>query len=120
MFEISVTRVFCASHQVRLGNGTLEPLHGHNWTCVVTVGAAELDADGFVIDFHDLEKQLDAIVGPLNTSHLNDTPLFAGRNPSAEIVCQTIGQALKIVPPAKLLSVSVTEAPGCLATWRPE
>lgn len=119
MFEISVTRTFCASHQVRYANGTLEPLHGHNWTVTVSAGAAALDADGFVIDFHQLELQLDAILSPLNNSHLNDAPLLAGRNPSAEIVCQAIGEALRIAPPARLLAVAITEAPGCVATYRP-
>lgn len=120
MFEISVTRTFCASHQVRFGNGVLEPLHGHNWTVTVSVGAAKLDADGFVIDFHQLEQQLDAILKPLNNTHLNDARLLAGRNPSAEIICQAIGEALRIQPPAWLISVSITEAPGCVATYRPE
>ncbi|HEX8325405.1 MAG TPA: 6-carboxytetrahydropterin synthase, partial [Tepidisphaeraceae bacterium] len=119
MFEISVTRTFCASHQVRFRNGTLEPMHGHNWTVTVTVWATHLDADGFVIDFHRLEKRLDAIVTPLNNAHLNDAKLLRGANPSAEIVCRAIGQALVIDPPAALLSVSITEAPGCVATYRP-
>ena len=119
MFEISVTRTFCASHQVRFAGGTLEPLHGHNWVVTVTAGAERLDADGFVIDFHQLERGLDAILSPLNNRHLNDAPLLAGRNPSAEIVCQAIGEALTIAPPARLLGVSITEAPGCVATYRP-
>ncbi|MDB5325141.1 MAG: 6-pyruvoyl tetrahydropterin synthase family protein [Phycisphaerales bacterium] len=119
MFEISVTRTFCASHQVRFADGTLEPMHGHNWTVTVSAGAEELDADGFVIDFHQLELRLDAILKPLNNAHLNDAKLLAGRNPSAEIVCQAIGQAIQIDPPARLLFVSITEAPGCVATYRP-
>ena len=119
-FEIAVTRTFCASHQVRFADGTLEPLHGHNWTVTVTAGAEHLDADGFVIDFHVLEKRLDALLSPLSNAHLNDAALLAGANPSAELVCQSIANALVVAPPARLVSVSVTEAPGCVATYRPE
>ena len=120
MFEISVTRTFCASHQVRFANGVLEPMHGHNWTVTVSAGALQLNADGFVIDFHDLEQQLDAVLRPLNNAHLNDARLLDGANQSAEVVCQKIGQALRIRPPAWLISVAITEAPGCVATYRPE
>ena len=118
-FEIRITREFCASHQIRMHDGTFEPLHGHNWRVTVTVGANELDAAGFVVDFHDLEQRLDAILKPLNNAHLNDAPLFATLNPSAENVCVAIAGALKIAPPAKLLAVECTEAPGCVAVYRP-
>ena len=35
-FEITTTRHFSASHQLVLYDGTLEPLHGHNWQVRVT------------------------------------------------------------------------------------
>ncbi|HEY0007429.1 MAG TPA: 6-carboxytetrahydropterin synthase [Tepidisphaeraceae bacterium] len=119
-FEVRITRTFSASHQVRMHDGQLEPLHGHNWQVTVTAGAPGLDAAGFVVDFHDLEKQLDALIGPMNNSHLNDAPGMGGLNPSAENVCFAIARSLKIPSPARLLSVEVTEAPGCSAVYRPE
>ena len=40
-FEITTTRTFAAAHQLRLYDGSLEPLHGHNWRVQVTVCAAD-------------------------------------------------------------------------------
>ena len=85
----------------------------------VTVGANELDSAGFVVDFHDLEKQLDAVLSKMNNAHLNTLPAFATRSPSAENVALTIAESLMIHLPAKLISVEVTEAPGCSALFRP-
>lgn len=99
-------------------DGQLEPLHGHNWRVTVTVGRDQLDEVGFVVDFHDLERQLDAVIGRLNNTHLNDAPEMSRLNPSAENVCVAIAGHLKIAPPARLVSVEVTEAPGCVAMYR--
>src|SRR4051812_27370017 len=35
-FEITTTRTFSAAHQLRLPDGSIEPLHGHNWRVKVT------------------------------------------------------------------------------------
>src|SRR5687768_2542545 len=99
-FEVRVQRVFCAGHQVRMHDGSLEPVHGHNWNVTVTVGADKLDAAGFVVDFHDLERQLDGVIGGFNNRHLNDLPTFSRLNPSTENVALAVAQALKLAPPA--------------------
>ena len=62
-FQITVTRRFSAAHQLRLYDGSLEPLHGHNWVVRVAVESRKLDAIGVVMDFHELERLLDAILG---------------------------------------------------------
>jgi len=118
-FEARIARSFCASHQVTLYDGQLEPLHGHNWDVTVTVSRPELDDAGFVVDFHQLQRQLDTIIASLNNRHLNDTDLLSRLNPSAENVAYAIGQALNLPDPVRLVSVSVTEAPRCEAIYRP-
>lgn len=80
-FDITITRDFSASHQLRLYDGSLEPLHGHNWHVIVTVSAAKLDQIGVVMDFHELQRLLDEITGPMHNRHLNDLPAFDSRNP---------------------------------------
>ena len=117
-FDVRIRREFCASHQVVIA-GQLEAFHGHNWQVTVTVTAEELDESGFVVDFHALERSLDALLAGLDNTHLNDAPAMKGLNPSAENVCLAIARQLAVPAPARLVSVEVTEAPGCSAVYRP-
>ncbi len=119
LFEVTTTRFFSASHQLRLYDGSLEPLHGHNWQVRVTVAAPKLDAIGVVIDFHELERLVDALIGPMHNHHLNDVPSLAGANPSAENVALHIGQGLKLPGSVRLISVEVWETAGNSAIYRP-
>ena len=119
-FEITVTRAFSASHQLRLYDGSLEPLHGHNWNVIVTVGAQQLDQIGVVMDFHELQRLLEQIVAPMHNRHLNDLPAFGGsaaRNPSAENVALHIAENLRLPNHVQLLSVEVWETESCRARW---
>src|ERR1017187_9569775 len=75
--SIRSVRTFAAAHQLRLYDGSLEPLHGHNWRAEVTVVAVNLDSIGVVMDFHELERSMDGIVGPLHNRHLNELAMFA-------------------------------------------
>src|SRR5437763_781767 len=95
-FSITTIREFAAAHQLRLYDGSMEPLHGHNWRVEVTIGAEKLDAIGVVMDFHELERLVDAIIGDYHNRHLNEVAAFASRNPSAENVAFTIGTTLKV------------------------
>lgn len=122
MFAIDVSGEFCASHQLRLPMGGLEPLHGHNWRVRVRVGAPQLDGLETVMDFHVLEAALATIIGSFNNRHLNDIPPFdAAYNPSAERVAQRIAELLAphIAPTARLIHVKISEAVGCRALFLP-
>lgn len=118
-FQITTTRSFSAAHQLRLYDGSLEPLHGHNWQVRVTAGAAVLDPIGVVMDFHELERLLDQVILPLHNTHLNQTPAFASVNPSAENVAAYIGALMKLPPEVRLLSVEVWETPENSAVYHP-
>ena len=110
-YEISVKAVFSASHQLKLYDGSLEMLHGHNWTVVVTVAATTLDALGVVMDFHLLERRLGQVINVFHDRHLNDVPPFAQVNPSAENVAQYIVTKLELPGHVWLHSVEVWETP---------
>lgn len=119
-FEISTTREFAAAHAIYLYDGSLEPLHGHNWRVRVTVAAPALDAIGVVMDFHELERLVDAIIGPLHNRNLNDCPPFnAGLNPSAENVAFHVGRSLTLPAAARLVRVEVWETSTNRATYFP-
>jgi 6-pyruvoyltetrahydropterin/6-carboxytetrahydropterin synthase len=117
-FEITIVRDFSADHQLRLLDGTLEPSHGHNWRARVTVTADNLDAIGTVMDFHELQRLVDVVLEPMRNRNLNDIPAFAKTNPSAENVALYIAQSLKLSNNISLVSVQITEAPGCTAIYR--
>jgi 6-pyruvoyltetrahydropterin/6-carboxytetrahydropterin synthase len=120
MYELNVVREFCAAHALVIG-GVRERTHGHNWRVTATVGGPELDDDGLLCDFHELERRLDEIIGPWDGGDLNEQPPFDRVNPSAELVARTIGERLAAALPhgVAVVSVEVTEAPGCSAVFRP-
>jgi len=118
-FEITTTRSFSAAHQLRLYDGALEPVHGHNWRVKATIAAAGLDSIGVVMDFHELERLLDQIIQPLHNRHLNQTAAFAELNPSAENVALHIGRSLVLPQNVRLLAVEVWETDQNSAVWRP-
>jgi len=114
-FLIRCTRRFSAGHQLVLYDGSLEPIHGHNWRVTVTVAADQLDSIGVVMDFHELERLLDAIIQPMHNRHLNELPAFASSNPSAENVAVHVQRFLKLPKGISLRSVEVWETDDCSA-----
>ena len=123
MYEITITRVFSAAHTLRLYDGSQEPIHGHNWDVHVTVGAGELDQMEVVLDFHQLEQIVDRSISQVHNQFLNQIEPFAsGVNPTAERVAQWLAEqiAKPLSKNTRLLSVQVTEAAGCIATYRPD
>ena len=119
-FEISTTREFAAAHSLRLYDGTPEPLHGHNWRVRVTVAAPQLDSIGVVMDFHDLERLVDAIIAPLHNRNLNDVAPFDREvNPSAENVSYHVGRSLagRLPQGVSLRRVEVWETSTNRATY---
>ena len=109
-FQIASIRKFCAAHALKLYDGSMEPIHGHNWRVQVRVSAEKLDAIGVVMDFHELERLIDQIVVPWHNRHLNECPPFATElNPTAENVAFHIGRTLKLPAGVALLTVEAWE-----------
>jgi len=121
MFELSVQRDFCAAHAILI-NGHREPTHGHNFRVTAVVRGAKLDNNDLVCDFHLIERELDRIVMPFNNANLNETSPFDRVNPTAERIAEHIATSvMKSLPKGASLSrLSVTEAPGCVATYVPD
>jgi len=119
MFEISTTRHLSAAHQLRLQDGALEPLHGHNWKVCVAVQSGVLDAAGMVMDFHLLEQLVDDVIKVMHNTHLNELAAFAQVNPTAENVALYIGRSLRLPATVKLGHVEVWETAENSAVYRP-
>ena len=97
MYEITIQKTFAAAHAIRLPDGSLEPVHGHNWLVEVTISAVELDEIETVMDFHMAEQILDAILVRVHNRHLNEVEPFIGCkvNPTAERVAWWIATSMK-------------------------
>lgn len=122
MFEVQLDVEFSATHQIRLADGGFESLHSHHWPVQVMVRGKNTDAMGLLIDFHWLGQLLEQIIGPLRHTNLNDHPELGPANPSAEHVARYIADSLRPKLPlhVQLVRVTVGEAPGCWATYRPD
>ena len=117
-FEITITREFSAAHALRLYDGSIEPLHGHNWRVSVAVSADKLDAIGVVMDFHELQRLVDEVIGPMHNRNLNELAAFATTNPSAENVAVHLANTLALPASVRLHKVEVWETADCSATYR--
>jgi len=121
MFEVTVSGWFAAAHQLRLLDGSIETLHGHNWHVRVTWRGRTLDGMGVLVDFTQVKPQLEKLLATFHDRNLNELAAFAGINPSAENVAALIAASMKTGTPAEvaLHCVEVEEAPGCTARYFP-
>lgn len=112
MYEVMIKRDFSAAHMIREIGGRCEELHGHNFTVEATVTAPGLDSEGIMVDFRDVKKWLDEILGGLDHSCLNELPSFSGINPSSENIARFIFDRLaeKLPPGLALARVTVWES----------
>jgi 6-pyruvoyltetrahydropterin/6-carboxytetrahydropterin synthase len=95
MFELMIETSFASAHQLRGYKGGCEKLHGHNWKVQVYVLADKLNEIDLGLDFRDLKKMTDEVVGPLDHSFLNDIFPFTEKNPSSENIAKWIYDSLK-------------------------
>jgi len=58
MYRITKGIFISFAHHVRGHSGPCISLHGHTWKFEVTLGADELDDEGFVVDFGQLHKKV--------------------------------------------------------------
>lgn len=123
MYELTVEGEFCAAHAIVIA-GVREPNHGHNWRVTVTVEGPELDGDGLLCDFHEVERALRGVIGPLHNGDLNTAAAFAATNATAELVARHVFDGVegamrgKLARGARVSAVRVTESVGCAATYR--
>ena len=117
MYQVIVDARFTATHSIRLHDGTVEPLHGHDWVVQATFARQSLDGLGMVIDFQDARKAVLAALSRLDYGNLNELPEFQGKNPTTEVVAQWILERLGDLGFDTEVQVRLTEAPGCQAIF---
>lgn len=97
--------------------------HGHNYMLEVTVGGAPDARTGCVMSLPRMEEIVKShVIDRLDHKHLNeDTPEFAGVNPSVENIAVVIWGLLHgQVAPARLVAVRVWETGKTCAEYRGE
>lgn len=120
-YELTLRGEFSAAHQIRLYDGQLEPLHGHNWRVEIDLAAPGLDRIGVVADFVALQRGLQAVLAGLHDTFINDLPAFNGVNPTTEQVARHICErfAPSVPQGVRIVRVRVWETSGCAAAFLP-
>jgi 6-pyruvoyl-tetrahydropterin synthase len=105
---------FDARHALTSYLGSPEAPHEHRWAVAVRVATAELNPEGYAVDFHALRAALERCAAALDGTDLNLHPEIGIPSPTAEHLAVVI--AGWIEPEvrdfgARLIGVSVWEGP---------
>jgi len=123
MYFIRVHDHFCAAHMLAFHNGTVEPLHGHNWRVEVVVACPQLDATGIGIDFEVVQRELHQLLDTeLDHRNLNHLTALNQPNPTSEHIARWIAERMMpritaAAPGARLHAVTVWETDACGVTY---
>lgn len=116
MYEAIIEQNFTAAHYITLPDGTDEEPHEHEFHVRVWFEADELDKWGMVTEFHAAEQALTHILEEMSGTLINELPIFADQNPTAEVMALTIYERLRATlgpDGEKIARLMVEEAPGC-------
>ncbi|MBS1705547.1 MAG: 6-carboxytetrahydropterin synthase [Armatimonadetes bacterium] len=122
---VTITRVyeFAASHRLHVPSlsqqSNLELFgkcnnvagHGHNYMLEVTVGGLPDHATGMIVDINEMDRIVnERIIDRYDHKNLSvDVPEFVDKNPTSEVVAQTIFSKLREHLPVKLERVRLHE-----------
>ena len=85
VYRVTVIRDFIAQHYLIGGDwGPENERHSHHFTLELTLSGRSLDRHNYMVDIVEIEARLDEFVARYRDATLNDTPAFAGTNPSIE------------------------------------
>jgi len=121
MYVVGVSDHIMVAHSLRGETfGPAQRLHGATYEVKVEVMAAELDADGIVVDIGLLRTVLRETLAPLDYQNLDEVPALAGANTTTEFLCRWIHQALsrRLGPrQGARLRVTLVESPNAWAGY---
>jgi 6-pyruvoyltetrahydropterin/6-carboxytetrahydropterin synthase len=120
MYLINVRSHYDAAHFLRDYHGKCENLHGHRYEVEMALAFESLGNGGIAYDFSDAKRQLNEVTDELDHTNLNDLPVFAEIETSAENQARYIYETMKVrlgaVGP-NLLYVRVWETPNQWAQY---
>jgi 6-pyruvoyltetrahydropterin/6-carboxytetrahydropterin synthase len=113
--RVRKTVTFDAAHRLPYYKGLCANLHGHRWTLHVSIEGEVEPLSGMVMDFKDLDGEINRVISPLDHVYLNDRL----PNPTAENIIQLIGYELQRFLNWSMLELE--ESPGsCVILSRNE
>ena len=119
MYYLQIETDFSAAHNLRGYEGRCENLHGHNYRIVVEVRGERLNALGMLIDFKELKRICEGVVGGLDHDYLNDIEPFDSLNPTAENIASHIFRGIggELPDGVSVGSVTCWESDRCAARY---
>ncbi len=120
MYKLVITSKFSAAHRLVNYPGMCANIHGHNWTVKVTVAAADVDADGMVVDLVELKKHIDDCVLQFDHKVINDVPPFDRLNPTSEHIAKYLYDYVNERISISVESVQVSEVDDYAVIYRPD
>jgi 6-pyruvoyltetrahydropterin/6-carboxytetrahydropterin synthase len=95
-----VRRDFIARHALIGGDwGAESQPHSHPYRLELQLESDRLDKHGYLVDILDVERALADLIGRYRDQFLNDSPEFAGLNPSLEhfarILCEALSDRIR-------------------------
>ena len=110
MFIVKKRMEIAGAHRLNLNyESKCANLHGHNWIVTVWCKSQTLDANGMVMDFTHIKRQ---VQDKLDHKFLNDVVPF---NPTAENIAKWVCEQIP-----NCYRVSVQESEGDVATYERE
>ncbi len=120
MYTVGVSDHVMVAHSLRGAVfGPAQRLHGATYEVRAEVVAAELDADGIVLDIGRLRDALAQALAPLAYQNLDALPEFAGRNTTTEVLCRWVHERLAAALAGRpgLLRITLVESPVAWARY---
>jgi len=121
MYVVGVSDLILVAHSLRGETfGPAQRLHGATYEVKVEIMAAELDADGIVVDIGLLRTVLRETLAPLDYQNLDEVPALAGANTTTEFLCRWMHEALsQRLGPRRgaRLRVTLVESPNAWAGY---
>lgn len=106
MLTVTKELHFCCAHRLWEYNGPCFNIHGHNYRVLLTYAANSLNAEGMVVDFTKIKREMQAVLdlkydhslvlhagdvlAGLLTANLNLKIILCEANPTAELFAMDI------------------------------
>jgi 6-pyruvoyltetrahydropterin/6-carboxytetrahydropterin synthase len=120
MYEVYVKTHFSAAHRLCGYPGDCALVHGHNWLVEVFVRSGKLNEIGIAIDFRDIKKAVNEVVGRMDHKDLNELPPFSDDNPTSENIAKYLYHEISGLlnsESVRVARVKVCETPGAGAFY---